>query len=195
MISQHLIIFLCIENHLKFLQVIKESNINSVGYYVGGMKKNDLKESESCKILLGTYPMANEGLDIQSLNGLILATPKSDIVQSVGRISRIKHENIQPLIIDIVDNFSIFERQSKKRLDLYKKNKYEVEDIKYDLDKNEIFERKKYHYHNINVNESDKLKNTEITNYYNEINNNNKLKQEKTSTKNKKIEWDIILNF
>ena len=131
-----------------FNKLFKEEGIESVGYYVGGMKKKDLKESESCKILLGTYPMANEGLDIPSLNGLVLATPKSDIIQTVGRICRVKHENIQPLIIDAVDNFSIFERQGKKRLDLYKKNKYEVEDIKYDLDKNEIFERKKYHYHN-----------------------------------------------
>ena len=179
-----------------FEKLFKESNIHSVGYYVGGMKKESLKASESCKILLGTYPMANEGLDIQSLNGLILATPKSDIVQSVGRISRIKHENIQPLIIDIIDNFSIFERQGKKRLDLYKKNKYEVEDIKYDLDKNEIFERKKYHYHNINCKESDKLKDTEITNYYNEMDNNNKLKQEKISSKNKKEElFNIFDSF
>ena len=179
-----------------FEKLFKELNINSVGYYVGGMKKEALKASESCRILLGTYPMANEGLDIQSLNGLILATPKSDIVQSVGRISRIKHENIQPLIIDMIDNFSIFERQGKKRLDLYRKNKYEVEDIKYDLDKNEIFERKKYHYHNIDVKETEKLKDTDISNFCNEMNNNNKLKKEKTSSKNKKEElFNIFDSF
>ena len=163
-----------------FYKLFKEEGIESIGYYVGGMKKKDLKESESCKILLGTYPMANEGLDIPSLNGLVLATPKSDIIQTVGRICRVKHENIQPLIIDAVDNFSIFERQGKKRLDLYKKNKYEVEDIKYDLDKNEIFERKKYHYHSINLNESSNKMDCDISNYCNEINdnnNNNKLKK------------------
>jgi len=135
-----------------FNKLLKESGIESIGYYVGGMKKDDLKKSESCRILLGTYPMANEGLDIPSLNGLVLATPKSDIIQTVGRICRMKHENIQPLIIDLVDNFSIFEKQGKKRMDLYKKNKYEVEDLKFDMDKNQVFERKKYHYHNINLN-------------------------------------------
>lgn len=181
------------QNLADFEKIFKELEIYSVGYYIGGMKKTELKKSEKCKILLGTFSMASEGLDIPSLNGLILATPKSDIIQAVGRISRVKHENIQPLLIDIVDNFSIFERQSKKRLEVYRKNKYEVEDIKYDLDKNEIFERKKYHYHNINISNSIYNKNyisKDISEYYEEIDNNNKKKEE-----NKKINFDDIFDL
>ena len=179
-----------------FDKLLKESGITSVGYYVGGMKKKDLKESESKKILLGTFPMANEGLDIPSLNGLVLATPKSDIIQTVGRISRVKHENIQPLIIDAVDNFSIFERQGKKRLDLYRKNKYEVEDIKYDLDRNEIFERKKYHYHSINDNSSTNLLDSEMSNYYESINKKNKEKNDmKEQQKQKELLYNIFDNI
>ena len=109
-----------------------------VGYYVGGMKKNDLKNSESCKVLLGTYPMANEGLDIPSLNALILASPKSDIVQSIGRIVRQKHEDVEPLIIDMVDIFSIFDGQSRKRMSLYKKKNFIIKNIHYDLDYEKI---------------------------------------------------------
>ena len=170
-----------------FEKLLKEVGIESVGYYIGGMKKKDLKESESKKILLGTYPMANEGLDIPSLNGLVLATPKSDIIQTVGRICRMKHENIQPLIIDAVDNFSIFERQGKKRLDLYRKNKYEVEDIKYDLDKNKVFERKNYHYHSINdCNSSNNKMDSDIAIYLNETQENNNNKKNKTNEKMKK---------
>lgn len=137
-----------------FDKLLKEIGIESVGYYVGGMKKNDLKTSEKCKILLGTFPMANEGLDIPSLNALILATPKSDIIQSIGRICRVKHENIQPLIIDVVDTFSVFNRQSKKRFDVYRKNKYKIEDIRYDMDKDEIFLRKNYSFHPIEEEEN-----------------------------------------
>jgi superfamily II DNA or RNA helicase len=99
--------------------------------------------------LLGTFPMASEGLDIPSLNGLVLATPKSDIIQTVGRISRIKHNNIQALIIDMVDCFSLFEKQSKKRLDVYKKKAYEVEDIKYNIETTNVLGRKKYFFHNV----------------------------------------------
>ena len=34
--------------------------------------------------------MASEGMDIPKLNTIILASPKSDVVQSVGRILREK---------------------------------------------------------------------------------------------------------
>ena len=136
--------------------------------------------------------MANEGLDIPSLNGLVLATPKSDIIQTVGRISRVKHENIQPLIIDAVDNFSIFERQGKKRLDLYRKNKYEVEDIKYDLDRNEIFERKNYHYHSINDNNCSNLLDTEMSDYYESI---NKINKEKNDLNEQKKQKELLYNI
>jgi hypothetical protein len=131
-----------------------KNGISSIGYYIGGLKKDILKENENCKILLGTYPMANEGLDIPTLNGLVLSTPKSDIIQSIGRICRVKHFNIQPIIIDIVDKFSIFEIQSKKRMAIYKKKKYQVKDFFYNLEKNTIVIEKDYFYHNCLVNEN-----------------------------------------
>ena len=68
--------------------------------------------------------MAEEGLDIKTLSSLVLATPKTDIVQAVGRILRIKHE--APLIIDIVDSHEIFEKQFNKRRAFYIKNKYKI---------------------------------------------------------------------
>ena len=127
----------------------KSKGLESIGYYVGGMKKEKLKESESCKLILGTYPMAKEGLDIPSLNGLILATPISDIIQSIGRIDRIKHCDIVPLIVDIVDKFSIYENQARKRFALFKKKKYQIEDIQYDLDNMKKGMSKNYFFHNL----------------------------------------------
>ncbi len=105
-----------------------EKGVDSVGYYIGGMKDKKLKESEKCKLLLGTYPMASTGLDIPTLNGVVLASPRSDIIQSIGRIDRKVHENIQPIIIDCVDQFSVFDNQARKRLAIYKKKGYEVVD-------------------------------------------------------------------
>jgi superfamily II DNA or RNA helicase len=138
-------------------KIAHEMGVESVGYYVGGMKKEKLKESESCRLLLGTYPMAKEGLDIPTLNGLVLGSPISDIIQSIGRIDRKKHENIEPLIIDCVDNFSIYESQAKKRLAVYKKKYYLVEDLTIDLDKSDypIIRRKTYDYHKKKKAESD----------------------------------------
>lgn len=113
--------------HLETLRaMVEEDNICSCGYYIGGMKQSELKESEGKDLILGTFSMAAEGMDIPSLNTLILASPKSKITQAVGRIIRKKHENCPPLVIDVVDKFSIFCSQGNKRLAFYKKTGYPI---------------------------------------------------------------------
>lgn len=113
------------KNVLTFLHdAINDRNIASVGYYVGGMKEQHLKQSESKKIVIGTYSMASEALDIKTLTTLVMVTPKTDIEQSVGRILRAKHS--QPLVVDIVDQHDLFQKQFKKRMAFYRKNKYKV---------------------------------------------------------------------
>ena len=193
------------KQHLEDMyKIAQQEGITSVGYYVGGMKKEKLKENESCRILLGTYPMANEGLDIPTLNGLVLSTPKSDIIQSVGRICRMKHENIQPLIIDMVDKFSIFENQSRKRFDVYKKKKYQIEDITYNLDKNIATMHKNYFFHNstlnnesdddIDENNLDILENDVVDTEYKNIDSktNKKLKKNSLNIDKEKTEKENI---
>jgi superfamily II DNA or RNA helicase len=103
---------------------INHRNIASVGYYIGGMKEAELKKSENKQIILATYAMASEGLDIKTLTTLIMATPKTDITQSVGRILRVKHS--RPLIVDVVDEHEPFQRQWAKRRQWYNQNKYHV---------------------------------------------------------------------
>ena len=103
---------------------IEHRNIASVGYYVGGMKEEALKKSETKKVIIATYAMASEGLDIPTLTTLLFATPKTDITQSVGRILRTKHTN--PLVIDIIDQHEIFKLQWSKRKAYYIKNKYKI---------------------------------------------------------------------
>ena len=105
-------------------KAIEHRNITNVGYYIGGMKDKDLKESSTKQLILATYQMAAEALDIKSLTTLIMATPKTDIVQAVGRILRIKHE--QPLVIDILDSHDVFKNQYQKRKKFYIQNKYKI---------------------------------------------------------------------
>ena len=113
------------KNLLSYLHKgIEHRNIASVGFYVGGMKQEDLKRSESKKIILATYAMAAEALDIKTLSSLILATPRTDITQAVGRILRVKHK--RPLVIDVVDTHSVFKKQWLKRRKFYEKNKYKT---------------------------------------------------------------------
>ena len=113
------------KNLLKYLHdAIAYRNIATVGYYVGGMKETALKETESKKVVIATYAMAAEALDIKTLTTLIMATPKTDIEQSVGRILREKHSS--PIVVDIVDNHQLFKNQWKKRKTFYKKENYKI---------------------------------------------------------------------
>jgi superfamily II DNA or RNA helicase len=125
--DQQMIVLAHNKNILTYLHDgIKHRNIasSSVGYYLGGMKAEDLKQSESKKIIIATYAMASEGLDIPTLTTVLFATPKTDITQSVGRILRVKHSN--PLVIDIVDCHDLFKKQWLKRKEFYIKNNYKI---------------------------------------------------------------------
>ena len=106
---------------------IVDHSLASVGYYIGGMKEKDLKKSETKKIIIATYQMAAEGLDIKSLNTLLMVTPKTDVCQAVGRILRKKEGS--HIILDIVDIHPVFQRQWKKRRAYYKKEKYTIQEI------------------------------------------------------------------
>ncbi len=103
---------------------ISHRKISTVGYYIGGMKEEQLKESETKKVIIATYAMAEEGLDIKTLTTLIMATPKVDVTQAVGRILRKKSSNAE--VYDIVDQHDIFKRHFSKRKTYYKKNKFKV---------------------------------------------------------------------
>ena len=87
------------------------------------------KRTEFCSsrsILIATYAMCKEGFDVPTLNTLMMATPRPDIDQIVGRILRVEKSarKIHPLILDIVD--PQFRRQFQERNGLYKKRSYTV---------------------------------------------------------------------
>ena len=100
------------------------NDVNTVGYYVGGMKEKDLKITEGRRIVLATYAMAAEALDIKTLSTLVMATPKTDIEQSVGRILRAKGQN--PIVVDIIDSHEYLRRQFNTRRTFYKKCRYQI---------------------------------------------------------------------
>ena len=90
------------------------------------------KRAEFCaskKVLIATYSMCKEGFDVATLNTLVMATPRPDIDQIVGRILRTEKASrtIHPLIVDIVD--STFRRQFQARLKLYKDRNYVVDEM------------------------------------------------------------------
>lgn len=101
-------------------------------FYIGGMKDYELKDSSEVDIIFGTYSMAEEGLDIDGLNTLVLATPKKNIIQSIGRIMRkpIEEGDVNPLVIDILDELSCFKSWGNQRQKYYSTKKYSVNTYK-----------------------------------------------------------------
>ena len=90
------------------------------------------KRAEFCaskKVLIATYSMCKEGFDVATLNTLVMATPRPDIDQIVGRILRTERSvrKIHPLIVDVVD--CTFRRQFQARLKLYKDRNYVVDEM------------------------------------------------------------------
>jgi superfamily II DNA or RNA helicase len=125
--NQQMMVLAHNKNILKYLfDAISYRGIaeGSVGYYIGGMKEADLKLTESKKVVIATYSMAAEALDIKSLTTLLMATPKTDIEQAVGRILREKHGS--PIVVDIIDEHQPFKNQGSKRKVFYKKQNYKI---------------------------------------------------------------------
>ena len=93
---------------------------NISGIYMGGMKREDLEESSKKKIIFGTFSQAHEGLDIPTLDSIILATPKSNIKQSIGRIMReTAGKQNNPQIWDIRDHWDFLLSMYNKRKKVY----------------------------------------------------------------------------
>ena len=102
------------------------------GYYVGGMKQGDLdKNAEICQILLATYAMASEAMNIKALNAMIMASPRKKVEQSTGRILRVSADKRElfPLIIDVIDQHDTYVRQWYLRARYYKKCAYTIEHV------------------------------------------------------------------
>jgi superfamily II DNA or RNA helicase len=108
--------------------------------YVGGMKEADLAKSAESPIVVATFQLAHEGLDIPALDTVILATPKSDIKQSIGRIMRETVGKLNdPLIFDIADQWSVFFAMYRKRLKVYREGGFELGEGSVDEKPAEVF--------------------------------------------------------
>jgi hypothetical protein len=102
------------------------------GYYVGGMKQTDLDtNAETCQVLLATYQMASEAMNIKALNAMIMASPRKKVEQSTGRILRVAPDKraVAPLILDVVDQHDLYVNQWYQRRRYYKKCAYTVEHV------------------------------------------------------------------
>jgi superfamily II DNA or RNA helicase len=118
------------KEHLEaFEKALEQEPKIKTGYYIGGMK-DEVRErnAKEAQVLLATYAMASDALNIKTLNAVILASPRKNVEQSTGRILRLRPDQreVVPVIVDIIDSHDMYVRQWYKRKAYYSKCKYTI---------------------------------------------------------------------
>jgi Type III restriction enzyme, res subunit/Hom_end-associated Hint len=94
-----------------------KENLKDSALYIGGLEQKALDEAAKARIVIGTFSLAQEGLDIPTLDTVFLVTPHSDVKQAIGRILR---GASRPVIWDVVDSWSVLYSMWRKRLATYR---------------------------------------------------------------------------
>lgn len=104
-------------------RMLKEKGANSVllvGKVSNKKRQEILNQIVDWQVIVATVSLAKEGLDIVDLDTLHLVSclaNKSDTVQSVGRIERVKEGKKEPIVYDYVDtNIPYLVSKWKKRV-------------------------------------------------------------------------------
>jgi superfamily II DNA or RNA helicase len=117
------------KEHLRRFEELLEPTKVPIGYYIGGMTDEAREESATkCNVILATYAMASEAMNIKTLNAVALVSPRKKVEQSTGRILRIRPEqrNLEHRILDVIDQHSMYMGQWRKRLTYYKQCGYKL---------------------------------------------------------------------
>lgn len=101
-----------------------------ISYYIGGMTAEQREKAKTKKVCLATYAMTESATDNPLWSVLVMATPRADVNQIVGRILR-RHESkccannpIEglkiPIVLDMIDDKSaVLEGYAKSRAKYY----------------------------------------------------------------------------
>ena len=131
---------LVLSDRLEGLEILHNQLPNSL--FINGKmttKKAKLEREEAIlkmrnkesHILMATFSLAKEGLDIKPLNRLFLIAPTKNsivLIQSTGRIERQDEGKKTPIVYDFIDNDIYFEKAWKARKTIYKKNNNKILD-------------------------------------------------------------------
>lgn len=94
-------------------------------------RMSDIKYGRK-EILYGTQAIFSEGISLNELSCLILATPVNNeplLTQLIGRIIRLQEEKRDPVIIDIHLKGNTARRQASARMGHYMKQGYEIKQL------------------------------------------------------------------
>lgn len=100
---------------------------SDVGVFKGGMSDAARRDQLARPVVMCSYGMANEGVDKKEADTCIMATPKARVTQCIGRVQRPCTTKLAPLVIDVVDDVSIFTTLRWSRQKMYAKQGYTVQ--------------------------------------------------------------------
>ena len=118
-----------LSDRVEQLELLHKEIPNSI-VITGKTKKKDREKglldvkNGNIRVLLASYQLAKEGLDLPILSNLVMATPVKDetvVIQSVGRIQRPYNDKKIANVYDLIDNVSTLDRFYRKRNSIYKK--------------------------------------------------------------------------
>ncbi len=93
--------------------------------YTGRDKQRKVPVPDS-RIIVATYSLTSEGFDLPRLDALVMATPRSNVEQSCGRVMR-GSSAADAIIVDVCDQWGICIGQHAKRRRYYRDCGFAVE--------------------------------------------------------------------
>ncbi|MBY0560033.1 DEAD/DEAH box helicase family protein [Hyphomicrobium sp.] len=135
--GRKLVVFSTLHAHLEALKQIcidvHGVPAADIALYIGTQSKADkaIRNAQTVRpILLTTYGMMGEGTDIPWLDTCLLAMPRSNVKQPVGRIRREYPDKREPIVIDVCDHDSpVFSGYASTRLKWYNQIQSKVVDM------------------------------------------------------------------
>jgi superfamily II DNA or RNA helicase len=118
------------KEHILILDaMLHQRQIANVGALHGNLTAKQMNETLSnphIRVYLATYGIAGEGFDCPGLNCVLMATPRNDVRQSVGRILGERTTSVRPLIVDIRNTMGLFFNQGRERIKYYRAAGFDV---------------------------------------------------------------------
>lgn len=114
-----------IEGHLKPLfHLLAAAGVpgEAMDYYISGRTALQLEAAKQKAVVLATYQMCDMGTDVPEWDTLVLATPRANVKQAIGRVMRSMEGKRQPVVLDLLDADDVYQGFYGKREQQY----YEV---------------------------------------------------------------------
>lgn len=104
----------------------------SIGFYIGGLSETEREKAKARPVVLATYQMCSEATDAPWWDTAVLGTPRSDVLQIVGRVLREYEGKCSvgqeagglrcPVVLDVIDSgLKLFHSYATSRQRFYQR--------------------------------------------------------------------------